>query len=108
MFGFSRSPEPHYVKLREAARQAVAEAGGRSAPDNTGGTPTPAATCIVFKSCNGEPTAIFPNGRTAGRVPCFSCRDGHCDAPASEIDQWPNTEPTRQLLTELADNFWPA
>ena len=69
---------------------------------------TAPATIIAFKSFAGEPTATFPNRACAGRVPCFSTRDGHFDAPVADADQWPNAEPTRQLLTELADNFWPA
>ena len=122
VFGWSRNPGPHYVNLREAARGAVEEAGapaettGDDRPETRAGTPlvarwpTPAtvtATIIAFKSFGGEPTATFPNRACAGRVPCFSGRDGHFDAPLADIDRWPNAEPTRQLLTELADNFWP-
>ena len=122
VFGYSRDPVPAYVNLREAARGAVEEAGAPAAPtgddrpETTAETPlaarwpTPAtvtATIIAFRSFGGEPTATFPNRACAGRVPCFSTRDGHFDAPASDIDRWPNAEPTRQLLTELADNFWP-
>ena len=106
VFGFSRKPEAHYAELREAARQAVAEAGGRTQLINTEGGST-AATCIVFKNFNDAPTAIFVSGRSAGRILCFSCRDGHFSVAADEIDKWPNTEPTGQLLMELAENFWP-
>ncbi len=124
VFGYSRNPAPHYVDLREAARRAVEEAGAPAAPTSDdrpeapAGTPlaarwptaedeTAPATIIAFKSFAGEPTATFPNRACAGRVPCFSTRDGHFDAPVADADQWPNAEPTRQLLTELADNFWP-
>ncbi len=122
VFGYSRDPAPRYVNLREAARGALEEAGapvattGDDRPETSTGTPladrwpaagTPAATIIAFKSFGGEPTATFPNRACAGRVPCFSTRDGHFDAPVADIDRWPNTEPTRQLLTELANNFWP-
>ena len=107
VFGCSRNPAPHYVELRKAARNAVAEAGGPTAASGNGRTQRPGGTSIVFRSFNGEPTAIFANSRSAGRIPCFSCRDGHFDARATDIDQWPNAEPTRQLLTELADNVWP-
>ena len=108
VFGCSRNPARHYVELREAARQAVAEAGGPPVePRGDVRTNIPTATSIVFRSFNGEPAAIFPHGASAGRIPCFSCRDGHFGARAADIDEWPNAEPTRQLLTELADNFWP-
>ena len=83
---------------RNAHGREVANARGRNATT---------ATIIAFKSFGGEPTATFPNRTCAGRVPCFSARDGHFDAPVADIDRWPNAEPTRQLLTELADNFWP-
>ncbi len=73
----------------------------------TGEDETAPATIIAFRSFHGEPTATFPNRACAGRVPCFSTRDGHFDAPVADVDRWPNAEPTRQLLTELADNFWP-
>ena len=122
VFGYSRDPVPAYVNLREAARGAVEEAGAPAPPaDNNrpkspAGTPlaarwpTPAtvtATIIAFKGFGGEPTATFPNRASAGRVPCFSSRDGHFDARVTDIDRWPNADPTRHLLTELADNFWP-
>ena len=122
VFGYSRDPAPRYVNLREAARGALEEAGAPAtptgddrpvapaAPPLAARWPTPAtvtATIIAFKSFGGEPTATFPNRACAGRVPCFSTRDGHFDAPVADIDRWPNAEPTRQLLTELADNFWP-
>ena len=124
VFGYSRDPAPPYVNLREAARGAVEEAGAPVAPtgDDRPETPpetplaarwptsaagTATATIIAFKSFGGEPTATFPNRACAGRVPCFSTRDGHFAAPAADIDRWPNAEPTRQLLTELANNFWP-
>ena len=124
VFGYSRDPAPRYVNLREAARGALEEAGAPVAPTGddrpvapaapplaarwptpAGGTAT--ATIIAFRSFGGEPTATFPNRACAGRVPCFSTRDGHFDAPVADIDRWPNADPTRQLLTELADNFWP-
>ena len=122
VFGHSRDPVPAYVNLREAARGAVEEAGAPAAPtgddrpETTAETPlaarwpTPAtvtATIIAFRSFGGEPTTTFLNRACAGRVPCFSTRDGHFDAPASDIDRWPNAEPTHQLLNELARNFWP-
>ena len=122
VFGYSRNLAPAYVNLREAARGAVEEAGAPAAPTGDGRPkapaapplaarwPTPAtvtATIIAFKSFGGEPTATFPNRASAGRAPCFSTRDGHFDAPVADIDRWPNAEPTRQLLTELANNFWP-
>ncbi len=122
VFGYSRDPPPACVNLREAARGAVEEAGaptppaGNNRPNSRSGTPlaarwpTPAtvtATIIAFKSFGGEPTATFPNRACAGRVPCFSSRDGHFDARVTDIDRWPNADPTRHLLTELADNFWP-
>ena len=125
VFGCSRSPAPHYVNLREAARRAVDEAGAPAAPEADGGQETPTgetllaerwpapttgtatATIIVFRTFSGEPTATFANRCCAGRVPCFSTRDGHFDAPLADVERWPNAEPTRQLLTELADNFWP-
>ena len=124
VFGCSRNPPPHYVNLREAARGAVEEAGapvaatGGDRPEAPAGTPlaarwptpeagTASATIIAFKSFGGEPTATFPNRACAGRVPCFSTRDGHFAARAADVDRWPNAEPTRQLLTELADYFWP-
>ena len=124
VFGYSRNPAPHYVNLREAARGAVEEAGAPPVPtdddqpETPAGTPlaarwpppgaeTAPATIIAFKSFSGEPTATFPNRACAGRVPCFSTRDGHFDAPVADVDQWPNAEPTRQLLTELANEFWP-
>ena len=124
VFGYSRNPAPHYVNLREAARGAVEDAGapvattGDDRPETPAGTPlaarwprpaagTAPATIIAFKSFRGEPTATFPNRACAGRVPCFSTRDGHFDAPAADIERWPNAEPARQLLTELANNFWP-
>ena len=120
VFGYSRNPAPHYVNLREAARGAVEEAGAAASgdrPETPAGTPmatrwpapeagTASATIIAFKSFGGEPTATLPNRFCAGRVPCFSTRDGHFAAPAADIERWPNAEPTRQLLTELADN-WP-
>jgi len=103
-----------------AVGRAVERRGGTAVPDqpecwrsSTSSTwPRPAAgtapaTIIAFKSFGGEPTATFPNRACAGRVPCFSTRDRHFDAPAADIDRWPNTEPTRQLLTELANDFWP-
>ena len=124
VFGYSRDPAPRYVNLREAARGALEEAGAPVAPTGDDRPETPAetplaarwptpaggtatATIIAFRSFGGEPTATFPNRTCAGRVPCFSTRDGHFDAPVADIDRWPNAEPTRQLLTELADNFWP-
>ncbi len=124
VFGYSRDPAPSYVNLREAARGAVDEAGAPVAPTDENPPKTPAetplaarwrapeagtatATIIAFKSFGREPAATFPNRACAGRVPCFSTRDGHFDAPAADVDRWPNAEPTRQLLTELADNFWP-
>ena len=124
VFGCSRSPAPHYANLREAARRAVDEAGAPAAPNAddrpeasaetplaarwpTPTTGTAEATIIVFRTFSGEPTAIFPNCACAGRVPCFSSRDGHFDAPMADVEQWPNAEPTRYLLGELADNFWP-
>ncbi len=124
VFGYSRNPPPHYVNLREAARGAVAEAGapvartGEDQPKPPAGTPlaarwptpeaeTAPAVVIAFKSFGGEPTATFPNRACAGRVPCFSGRDGHFDAAVADVARWPNAEPTRQLLTELANDFWP-
>ena len=123
VFGCSRSPPPHYVNLREAARHTVEKAGapaaptGDKGPQNSTGNPsadggptpareTPTATIIAFRSFGSEPTATFPNRACTGRVRCFSVRDGHFDAPSAEIDRWPNAEPTRRLLTELARNFW--
>ena len=123
VFGCSRSPAPHYANLREAARLAVEDAGApptldENRPQTSAETPLAArwpapttgsdtATIIVFRTFSGEPTATFPNRTCAGRVPCFSSRDGHFDAPLRDVEQWPNAEPTRHLLTELANNFWP-
>ncbi len=124
VFGYSRNPAPHYVNLREAARGAVEEAGAPVAPTDDdqpeplAETPlaarwprpeaeTALAVVIAFKSFGGEPTATFPNRACAGRGPCFSGRDGHFDAPVNDVAQWPNAEPTRQLLNELANEFWP-
>lgn len=108
VFGCSRAPAEAYVRLREAARQAVDEASAGADTSWACRKDTPSATRIVFKSFEREPTAVFPNGRTMGRIPCFSCRDGHFDAAAGDIEQWPGTEPTQKLLTELGENFWPA
>lgn len=108
VFGCSREPAEAYIGLREAARQAVSEACAGAEARWGCRKDTPSATRIVFKSFEQEPTAVFPNGRSMGRIPCFSCRDGHFDAAAGDIEDWPGTEPTHQLLTELGDNFWPA
>ncbi len=100
-------PGAAHVNLREATKRAVEEAGAPAAPtdddqpETPAGTPlaarwptaeteTAPATTIAFKSFNGEPTATFPNRTCAGRVACFSTRDGHCHAPVADVDRWPN------------------
>ena len=101
VFGYSRNPAPHYVNLREATRRAVEEAGAPAAPtDEDHGSParnapgrevadgrdrTALATTIAFRSFSGEPTATLPNRACAGRVPCFSTRDGH------STPRWPTS-----------------
>ena len=119
--GCSPGPSSQYVNLREAARAAVDEAVGRAATqesqppaeaDTAGGKPeerqtSTTNTTMTFRNFRGEPTATFPSAIRAGRMPCFSRRDGHFDAPRSEVEGWPYADPNRKLLTELSDNFWP-
>ena len=67
----------------------------------------PSNGTIGFRSFSGEPTAIFYGSLCAGRIACFSCRDGHFSANIQNIREWPPAEPKGSLLRELAENFWP-
>ncbi|MDE0456084.1 MAG: hypothetical protein OXI15_02215 [Chromatiales bacterium] len=104
VFGFvTRPPQQPYLNLRRTAEAIVDRSkqpsGHRSGP--SGGT------TIAFRRLKGEVTAVFEGTASAGRISCFSCRDGHFAAGIQDAEAWPPDEPTGQLLLELADNFWP-
>ena len=103
VFGFSRQAPPHYQALRDAAHTTIEcyrrERAQSREPGDTGNW------SIAFREFKGECTAVFINTACAGRLCCFSRRDGHFSARRNDVAQWPETEPTKTLLADLADNF---
>ncbi len=103
VFGFSTAAPPHYQRLREAAHNVVD--CYRREHEHTQARPETASTTIAFREFSGECTVVFINSESAGRVSCFSARDGSFTATRDLVAQWPQAEPTRRLLAELADNL---
>ena len=100
VFGCTRAAPAHYENLCEAAHNVVDtyRREQEQKPPESGGT------TIAFRKFAGECTAVFVNSASAGRLSCFSPRDGSFTAAGDDVAQWPEAEPTSRLLTELADN----
>ena len=105
VFGFSKAAPAHYANLREAARNVVDTCRREREQEQERGRPETAGTTMTFRECAGECTAVFVNSASAGRLCCFSARDGSFTAARDEVAQWPLAEPTRRLLAELADDL---
>ena len=103
VFGFSKAAPAHYGNLREAARNAVDTY--RREREQEQGRPETAGTTMTFREFAGECTAVFVTSASAGRLRCFSARDGSFTAARDDVAQWRLAEPTRRLLAELADDL---
>ena len=101
--GVQETPR-HYTNLREAARTVVdtyrREREEEIKPLSTG------SNTMAFRMYEGECTAVFVNTGQAGRLCCYSDRDGSFSAKREDVATWPETEPTRRLLVDMADIFW--
>ena len=91
-------PSPPYRHLESVVRETVEL--GRSRLTAAGGS-------IGFRKFSGETTAVFHGTESAGRVACYSRRDGHFSAKLQEAREWPAAAPTGELLQEITENFWP-
>ena len=101
VFGLRKAAPPHYENLIEAARNAV-DAYRREREDKR---PEIGGSGIAFRTFASECTAVFVRSANAGRLSCFSVRDGSFTAARDDVAQWPETEPTSRLLSNLADNL---
>ena len=98
MSGTPRVPNlPGYKELEQAAQRLV---------DLTGTDIQATRGSLVVRLFKNEPTAILAGTNVAGRIACYSCRDGHFSVPISDAQAWCAGEPTRALLTDLAENLY--